>query len=376
MIPAPAPLRLVQDEPAATPTTSSAAPGAANAPNAPSAQSAPAAVVQPATDGSSLAKIAPPEPMPATAPVVNAVQPAPVAPAPAVPPPDFTDPLRLVDLLQSQIRELQSEVTGLRRRDETLHFYLSRVDDEMRLAARLQQDFLPKSLPQLGKVYFHTLFRPAGYVSGDLYDVMRLDERHVGFYMADAVGHGMPAALLTMFIKNALVTKEITQGSYRLLDPSQTIARLNDALVDQNLSYATFATALYGLINTETLQVKFARGGHPNPVLLRGDGTTDDLCADGSLLGIFGGETFETRSVQLAPGDRLLVFTDGVEVAFGAEGSPGQEKVDTLRWRQELQARRQMSTEELLSDFARHIDGETGSLRPKDDLTMIVVEVK
>src|SRR5439155_22239590 len=106
------------------------------------------------------------------------------------------------------------------------------------------QVVLHKSLPQDGSVHFHTLFRPAGYVRGDLYDVMRLDETHIGFYMADAVGHGMPAALLTMFIKNALVTKEITAGSYRLLDPGQTIAKLNEALVGQNLSYATFATAI------------------------------------------------------------------------------------------------------------------------------------
>src|SRR3982751_5217328 len=188
-----------------------------------------------------------------------------------------------LDAVQREVNSLRGELDLLRRRDETLNYYMQRLDDEMRLAARLQQDFLPKSLPQLGRVHFHTLFRPAGYVSGDLYDVMRLDERHVGFYMTDAVGHGLPAALLTMFIKNALVTKEITAGSYRLLDPAQTVARLNDALVDQNLSYATFATALYGLINTETLEVRFARGGHPNPVLLRADGSSDDLCADGSL---------------------------------------------------------------------------------------------
>ena len=79
-----------------------------------------------------------------------------------------------------------------------------------------------------------------GYVSGDLYDVMRLDETHIGFYMADAVGHGMPAALLTMFIKNALVTKEIGPGGYRLLAPGETIAKLNEVLLGQNLSNEFF----------------------------------------------------------------------------------------------------------------------------------------
>ncbi len=106
-----------------------------------------------------------------------------------------------LDAVHAEVEELRAELNLLRRRDETLNFYLHRLDEELRLAARLQQDFLPRELPQLGPVHFHTLFRPAGYVSGDLYDVVRLDQRRVGFYLADAVGHGMPAALLTMFIK-------------------------------------------------------------------------------------------------------------------------------------------------------------------------------
>src|SRR5207237_10699401 len=117
----------------------------------------------------------------------------------------------------------------------------------------VEQAFWPKPLPRVRNLRFRTLVRPAGHVRGDLYDVMRLDESHIGFYMADAVGHGMPAALLTMFLKQALVTKEIQPGTYRLLDPSLTMARLNDALVEQNLSHATFATAIYGHVDTRPL---------------------------------------------------------------------------------------------------------------------------
>src|SRR4051812_12621367 len=121
---------------------------------------------------------------------------------------------------------------------------MHRLDEELRLAARIQQDFLPKLLPQVGNVHFHTLFRPAGYVSGDIYDVARLDETTVGFFVCDAVGHGMPAALLTMFIKRAMVTKEILASGYRLLDPGETLRNLNQSLVDQNLSQATYTTGL------------------------------------------------------------------------------------------------------------------------------------
>src|SRR5688572_9036270 len=120
------------------------------------------------------------------------------APMPSLPralPPMAVPVMQQLGELQDEIQNLHGEINQLRRRDETLRFYMHRLDEELRLAARIQQDFLPKMLPQVGPVHFHTLFRPAGYVSGDLYDVTRLDERHVGFYIADAVGHGVPAAL-------------------------------------------------------------------------------------------------------------------------------------------------------------------------------------
>src|SRR5688500_7538297 len=297
----------------------------------------------------------------------------PSAPAPTpVPAPPILGPLAMpLEALQNEITALHDEVNSLRRRDETLKLYMHRLDEAMRLAARLQQDFLPTQLPQVGPVHFHTLFRPAGYVSGDLYDVLRLDETHVGFYICDAVGHGMPAALLTMFMKNALVTKQIHPGGYRLLTPGQTMGHLNDTLVSQNLSYATFATAIYGVIDTNSLTVTFARGGHPNPIILRRDGGMQCLQTDGSLLGIFADELFPDTVVQLAPGDRMLVFTDGIEVAFGDDAS-----ADTTRWREELWLRRSLSAEDLVRDFTAHVDRQAGSIAPKDDLTMIVVEVK
>ena len=278
--------------------------------------------------------------------------------------------LRHMEAVQREMEALRGELNLLRRRDETLNFHLTRIDEELRLAARLQQDFLPKELPEVGPVRFHTLFRPAGYVSGDLYDVMRLDETNVGFYVADAVGHGMPAALLTMFMKNALVTKNIRDGAYELLEPAQTISRLNNSLCQQNLSHATFATAIYGRIDTSTLRMRFSTGGHPNPVVLR-DGTLHDLASSGALLGIFPGEPFETADVQLCVGDRVFVYTDGIEVAF-ADTKPN----DPDQWRGELLSRRDWPTDRILSDFSARLDESDGSILPRDDLTIVAIEIR
>jgi sigma-B regulation protein RsbU (phosphoserine phosphatase) len=292
-------------------------------------------------------------------------------PRAALPPSGVVPVVQQLGELQDEIANLQVEINGLRRRDETLRFYMHRLDEELRLAARIQQDFLPKMLPQVGAVHFHTLFRPAGYVSGDLYDVMRLDETHVGFFICDAVGHGMPAALLTMFIKRALVTKEIFSNGYRLFEPAETIERMNQALLDQNLTQATYATALYGVIDTSTLEVRFAKGGHPSPAVLRASGGLEFPDAPGALLGIFPDETFTTGTVRLAAGDRLFVYSDGIEVGFC-----GEDAGDTHRWQNELLSRRQLSTERVLLELSEALDAQSGSLQPKDDVTIIAIEVR
>ena len=94
------------------------------------------------------------------------------------------------------------------------------------------------------------------------------------------------------------------------------------------------------------------------------------LASDGGLLGIFPDETFQTRTVQLRPGDRLTIFTDGVEVAFADDGRSPE-----ARWREELTRRRDLPADQLLADFASRLDGESGSLDPRDDLTMMVIDV-
>lgn len=277
--------------------------------------------------------------------------------------------------LKSENATLRAEVHHLRRRDDTVNTAMTRIDEEMRLAAKLQRDFMPRTLPTLGRARFHSLFRPAGYVSGDLYNVARLDEKHVGFYMVDAVGHGMPAALLTMFMHQALQTKEIGEGTYRLLKPSETLDRLNEAMVEQDLSQSTFATAVVGIVNVETGAIMVAGAGHPNPMVIPKQGDPIELPTEGTLLGIFPGEKFPDTAYTLKPGDRLVIYTDGVEVAF-PKPSQGDDEVryDQDRWRSELLAARGCAADEMLVRLSMAIDSQTGSLTPGDDLTMVLLD--
>src|SRR5207237_2111537 len=109
------------------------------------------------------------------------------------------------------------------------------IDQELELAQRLQTSFLPQTLPQVPHVRFAVTYRPCGHVGGDFYDVFRLDERHVGFYVADAMGHGVPASLLTIFVKKSVRAKEISGQSYRLVPPDEVLAKLNRDLIEQAL---------------------------------------------------------------------------------------------------------------------------------------------
>jgi sigma-B regulation protein RsbU (phosphoserine phosphatase) len=281
-----------------------------------------------------------------------------------------------VQELQTEIQALSQEVNLLRRRDEMVHFYLHRLDEELRLASRLQQDFLPKALPELGAARFHTLFRPAGYVSGDLFDVFRLDDTHVAFYLADAIGHGVPAALLTMFLRTSLVTMEIVSDHYRIMTPAETMGRLNQALLRQNFSQTTFATAIYGIVEVNSGLCSIARAGHPCPILIPSPSAGDDAKivdlddGGGALLGVFADETYTNTHVQLTPGDRLLIHSDGIDSVFG----DNMENY-VLPWRQELEQLRSADAAKMLGEFSARLDRQSGSLAPKDDLTIIAVEM-
>jgi phosphoserine phosphatase RsbU/P len=276
---------------------------------------------------------------------------------------------RQLDDVQRELDALRAELGTLRSRDETLNFYMRRLDEELRLAARLQRDFLPRTLPAVGGVRFSVLFRPAGYVSGDIYDVVRLDEHHVGFYIADAVGHGMPAALLTIFIKQALRMKEILAGGYRLLLPSEALARLNVAMIEQELSHAAFATAIYATVDSRTRQVTIARAGHPLALVIRPDGSIHPVECDGGLLGIFPDETCPDVTVQLQSGDRFILYSDGMDVAFGHDDSPNP------RWQHELLELRDLPGEQLIAELTARIDSARGDGEQKDDLTLLIAEV-
>ena len=191
------------------------------------------------------------------------------------------------------------------------------LTEQLRLAGLVQQDFLPTQLPNTDKIKWATVFLPAEWVSGDIYNVVRIDEKHIGFYVADVVGHGMPAALLTIFLKQALVMRATVDNTYHIFSPAEVMRNLNKRMATQKLSGYQFATCCYCLLNIETLELTYARAGHPYPVFVRPTEQPKQLEVRGSLLGVFKDADYAEDKIQLQPGDKILLYSDGAEPFIG-----------------------------------------------------------
>jgi serine phosphatase RsbU (regulator of sigma subunit) len=273
--------------------------------------------------------------------------------------------------LRPVMRQIDVELTSMEYLGERLAEHFLGVDRELRLAARLQRDFLPRELPRVGPLRFATLFRPCNWVSGDIFDVFRLDEHHVGFYLADVVGHGVAAGLLTMFIKNAMQTKGITGSSYRILPPGEVLMRLNQALIEQDLPDAQFVTVWYGVVDTRTLELTYANGGHPPAVIVHPDRTLTELGGDGSLLGVFAEQPLGDRRMNLKPGARLLLFSDGMIgtlIDYRLDGATRAVLVPGIETAIDRPA------DAFIDHLANRLDAQTGGAGG-DDASLVLIDV-
>ncbi len=244
------------------------------------------------------------------------------------------------------------------------------LSEQLRLASEVQRSFLPRSLPDNNRLRWRVIYRPADWVSGDIYDVCRLDEQHLGFYVADAVGHSMPAALLTMFIKQALLMRETVGDDYRIYVPGEVIEGLNLRMCEQNRGGSLFVTCFYGLLNFKTLQLSFCRGGHPYPVLMREGQGPVCLESRGSLLGVFEDAEFGEEVVGLRSGDKVLVYSDGAEGVFGACDDEGR-----FVFSEQFLELSELGIDEMFSRLEGLLSGRKVEGAERDDITVVGFEV-
>ncbi len=291
--------------------------------------------------------------------------------------------LRLHALVSRQetVRQLKRDLQTARRCQGGLHGEINRIEEELQLAAMIQREFLPKTMPEVADARFGVLFKPAGYVSGDIYHIARLDENHLGFFLADAVGHGVPAALMTMVIAHGLTMKEILADSYRIIPPGEVLAKLNAAIISEHAENGRFATGVYGIIDIRSYQVTLASAGHPPPLKIDHNGQSEFIEGTGGLLGVFPDEQYGETSFTLQPGEKLFMYSDGFETAFPEEADSNalpalqnhQRRLPTLRYLDEISnaCRTTDDANEIINTLQEAVDAQAGSLHQIDDLTGI-----
>lgn len=283
-----------------------------------------------------------------------------------------------VDLLAKEVYVTQRCHGGIRSEIDRLH-------DELHIAASVQREFLPSALPTLAGIDFGLVFRPVNYVSGDIYDLEQLDDDHVGFFIADAVGHGVPAALLTLMLRNNLCMIEPARpvgDPDRIIQPAEVMRRLNARLCHTKPGGGRFATAAYGVIESSTRKVTLAGAGHPHPLLMGGGLPSRAIETEGPLLGVFADGEFTQAEFTIEPGQTLLLYTDGLECAFPeANATTARDfKRASKRYMDHvtnlLCGETARAPEEIMRELERLLDEQAGSLHQADDVTAIAMAPK
>jgi sigma-B regulation protein RsbU (phosphoserine phosphatase) len=202
---------------------------------------------------------------------------------------------------------------------------LLEIQSELDLARRIQISILPTAFPNSPAFQVAARYVPMTSVAGDFYDFLVADERQAGLLIADVSGHGVPAALIASMVKMAA-----TSQRDHAADPQKLLTEMNAALCGNTQSQ--FVTAAYVHLDAETSQLRYSAAGHPPMLLLRA-GEVTEIFENGLILAILKDASFTNATHTLQPGDRLVLYTDGILEAKDAHGEFfGEEQLySTLR---------------------------------------------
>src|SRR3954469_24398307 len=218
-----------------------------------------------------------------------------------------SDDRKLLDSLAAQAAPAL-RVGQLVREQEAEAATRERVEHELEVARLIQHHFLPRELPDLAGWQIAAYYRPAREVGGDFYDVIPLSDGRVAFVVGDVTDKGVPAALVMSATRSVL--RATVQ---RLIEPGAVLRQVNEHLCP-DMPDKMFVTCLYALLDPHTGHFRFANAGHDLPYVKTADGVAE-LRARGMPLGLMAGMTYELRETVLAPGDCVLLHSDGIAEA-------------------------------------------------------------
>lgn len=256
----------------------------------------------------------------------------------------------------------------------------SLMEQDLRQAEVIQRSLLPQYPPRVPGFSFSAYYLPSKNVGGDMYDVFRIDDRYIGLVVADATGHGVSAAMLSVLFKNRLDLLEtddrIFQYSEELpstQDNSKThsysaipvFQQINNELVSDIVGSHMYVSAAFAVLDTKTKELSIANAGHPPVVLLRATGAIETVKSPGPALGLVADAHYEERTVTLAANDLVLMYTDGVLDLDKAQRLSVDGLVEKLR--------EHIGSTQPLQDFV-HGFNRDHSQDDADDVTLLMIE--
>jgi phosphoserine phosphatase RsbU/P len=278
---------------------------------------------------------------------------------------------RLLEILKKQIeigrmrREARRQALEKSRAQDEIVSHLHQQEREIEEALRIQKGFLPRQIPQISGYRIATAWQPAHTVAGDYYDVLDFGDGSAGICIADVAGKGMPAAMLMSNLQAAV--RGLASAS---LSPERLCDRLN-ALVCRNIANDRFITLFYAHLDGPDRRLRYANAGHNSPIIVHHDGSCDRPSVGGGVLGVFELQTYAMGVQDLAAGDRIVMFTDGV-----TEACDHQEQEFGEKQLLQLVLENCAASADELQHLIMKAVGEYCGGNLSDDATLIVIQVE
>lgn len=238
---------------------------------------------------------------------------------------------------------------------------------EMRLAAEVQRRLLPNRPPNVPGFEIATRMKSAKAIGGDFYDFIEMPNGRLGIVIADVAGKGVPAGLFMPAVKIALRTNVHQEASLE-----QILARTNQIIYELT-DDERFASLFYAILDPATPHLSYINAGHQPPLLIRdATGGAVWLQTGGPVLGLLTDVAFQTGSLELRPGDLLVLYTDGVVETHG----PNDEEFSRQRLLSVVTSHRQDSVERLIDAIYASVAAFSRAESPEDDATVLIVRAK
>ena len=277
---------------------------------------------------------------------------------------------RLLEILQKQIglgrerRELRAREVAEKKAQQEALLHQQEQEREIAEAKAIQEKLLPREIPQMPGYEIASAWQSARLVGGDYFDILPLDAETLGMCIGDVAGKGMPAALLMSNLQAAV------RGLASLSVTPDLLCRRLNSIVYRNTESDRFITFFYAQLDGPARRLAYVNAGHNAPFVLRADGSHDRLRDGGAVLGVFASPDYELGSAQLSPGDRVVLFTDGVTEASNLAG----EEFGEARLLRLLEDHRALSADKLQAKILAAA-GEFSGGRWQDDATLLVLAV-